>query len=553
MSNPHSFPPDRPDPLAYRPRRLPENLRIAFIHPDLGIGGAERLVVDAAVSLQRRGHTVEIFTSHHDDGAGGRSFEETRDGTLKVHVLGNSIVPPSLGGRFTIICAILRQLHLSLSFLLASLLYLLSSLPFLSSILLPLNHPFTSSADWSPRRQLAPFDVIVVDQLSASIPLLRWAGLNRVVFYCHFPDLLLSPSRSAHEGEDGQPHYREPFNPAGLLRAVYRIPIDRFEEVTTGEADKILVNSEFTSRVFQRTFPGLGRIPRVVYPCVDVKAYGKEVVAPAEADKWLVDGTPALLSINRYEGKKDISLAVEAFARARSEHPTLRLVVAGGYDPRLEDNVTTLHRLQTLATSLDLSHHTFSPTPLASSLPSSLSTPTISLSTPSSLPQVLFLLNMTTSHKALLLSSSTTSALLYTPSYEHLGIVPLEAMASGLPVLATSSGGPTETLVDDGLATLTTTGLLRVPSAEVWATALKDLLALPEARRKEIGEAGKARTKERFSVEKLGQELEQACKAAAEIGMPILQETGFLKLVAFVTIGSFVFGSGFLAYVAGRS
>jgi hypothetical protein len=45
-------------------------------------GGAERLVVDAAVGLQKRGHTVEIFTSYHEDGKNGRSFEETRDGTL---------------------------------------------------------------------------------------------------------------------------------------------------------------------------------------------------------------------------------------------------------------------------------------------------------------------------------------------------------------------------------------------------------------------------------------------------------------------------------------
>ena len=27
-------------------------VKIAFLHPDLGIGGAERLVVDAAVALQ---------------------------------------------------------------------------------------------------------------------------------------------------------------------------------------------------------------------------------------------------------------------------------------------------------------------------------------------------------------------------------------------------------------------------------------------------------------------------------------------------------------------
>lgn len=52
-------------------------LRIGFIHPDLGIGGAERLVVDAAVSLQQRGHEVVLFTSRHDP---HRCFEETRDG-----------------------------------------------------------------------------------------------------------------------------------------------------------------------------------------------------------------------------------------------------------------------------------------------------------------------------------------------------------------------------------------------------------------------------------------------------------------------------------------
>jgi alpha-1,3/alpha-1,6-mannosyltransferase len=31
---------------------------IGFIHPDLGIGGAERLIIDAAIELQRCGHRV---------------------------------------------------------------------------------------------------------------------------------------------------------------------------------------------------------------------------------------------------------------------------------------------------------------------------------------------------------------------------------------------------------------------------------------------------------------------------------------------------------------
>lgn len=55
--------------------------RIAFIHPDLGIGGAERLVVDAAVGLQELGHDVEIFTSWHDP---NHCFEPTRNGELHV-------------------------------------------------------------------------------------------------------------------------------------------------------------------------------------------------------------------------------------------------------------------------------------------------------------------------------------------------------------------------------------------------------------------------------------------------------------------------------------
>jgi len=37
---------------------------------------------------------------------------------------------------------------------------------------------------------------------------------------------------------------------------------------------------------------------------------------------------------------------------------------------------------------------------------------------------------------------------LYTPENEHFGIVPLEAMAAGRPVLACKSGGPVESIID---------------------------------------------------------------------------------------------------------
>lgn len=181
----------------------------------------------------------------------------------------------------------LRQLHLTFSFLLACLLFHLSTLPLLSSLLVPLETPFSSSADWSFRRQIEPFDVLVVDQLSTTIPLFRWFGQNRVVFYCHFPDLLLSPGSAATISCAVDPRGPRPFSFASELRALYRAPVNAIEQATTGEADKVLVNSKFTSEVFQRTFAELRRIPRVVYPAVDVDAYGKAVES-TEQDKWLV-------------------------------------------------------------------------------------------------------------------------------------------------------------------------------------------------------------------------------------------------------------------------
>lgn len=57
---------------------------MAFIHPDLGLGGAERLIVDAAVGLQQRGHRVTIYTGYHDK---NHAFPETTDGTLEVSLI----------------------------------------------------------------------------------------------------------------------------------------------------------------------------------------------------------------------------------------------------------------------------------------------------------------------------------------------------------------------------------------------------------------------------------------------------------------------------------
>ena len=64
----------------------------------------------------------------------------------------------------------------------------------------------------------------------------------------------------------------------------------------------------------------------------------------------------------------------------------------------------------------------------------------------------------------------TSHALLFTPRSEDFGIVPLEAMAAGTPVLAVNSGGPRETVVDG------VTGWLLPPTPEAFAEKMQTLM-----------------------------------------------------------------------------
>lgn len=79
------------------------------------------------------------------------------------------------------------------------------------------------------------------------------------------------------------------------------------------------------------------------------------------------------------------------------------------------------------------------------------------------------------------------------PWYEPFGIVPLEAMASGVPVIAAAVGGLTDTVVDGVTGTL-------VPPREPreLADAAQELLADPALRRS-YGSAGRKRVASRYS------------------------------------------------------
>lgn len=320
-----------------------------------------------------------------------------------------------------------------------------------------------------------------MDQLSACIPLFRWLYPRaKILFYGHFPDRLLAKERT------------------GIMKIVqqlYRIPFDDIESWSTGCSDSIVVNSKFTRVVFRATFSSMkSRDLKVIYPCVDTS----DKLASSEDALW--KDKKVLLSINRYEGKKNLGLAIKAFAKLSSvENSMAKLVIAGGFDSRVAENANTLRELQSLAESCNLSHATFKGDD--SEMAADASNVTFLLSVPDQLKRRLL---------------STASLLIYTPQNEHFGIVPIEAMLAGVPVLATNTGGPLETIYDGR------TGWLRsADKIADWTDVMrKPLIPSSADNLKAMGQRGRERVMAEFShtkmTESLDQEIQKLCVSTGD-------------------------------------
>jgi alpha-1,3/alpha-1,6-mannosyltransferase len=243
----------------------------------------------------------------------------------------------------------------------------------------------------------------------------------------------------------------------------------------------VLLNSRFTAAAARRVFgQHPAGAPEVLYPGIELaESGGSDSSGPAATDAN--DGDLMLLCISRFDRRKRLRLAVEALAALaqRLDAATFgraRLVIAGGYDYGLRESALALDELKSHASGLGV------------------------------LDRVEFLKSPTQAVIRNLLSRCC--CVIYTPDDEHFGLVPLEAMAAGRPVIAVRSGGPLETIRDGE------TGLLCSGTPDAFADAIAWLLLHPEDSER-MGTAGRDRVAAHFSRRSFAERLTEVVEELA--------------------------------------
>lgn len=249
-------------------------------------------------------------------------------------------------------------------------------------------------------------------------------------------------------------------------------------------ANLVAVNSQFTLKMFRMAFPQFNDQLVVLYPGIDLEACSVEKLDNHMKflTKRNLGKIKIILVMSRFERKKKLELAINCISQIKKEEVVL--VIGGGYDLRLQENREYLIELQVLCERLNLSSRLYSRDELEYKFDC----------------KVLFLPSLVDKMRNILYSSSYF--LLYTPSDEHFGLVPVEAMAYGLPVIAMDSGGPKETIINE------VTGYL-CKKNESLEIIVKKAIEMTGKNYKEMRMAAEDRSK-KFSLERFTINLESA-------------------------------------------
>ncbi|MFC9770609.1 MULTISPECIES: glycosyltransferase [unclassified Pseudarthrobacter] len=236
-------------------------------------------------------------------------------------------------------------------------------------------------------------------------------------------------------------------------------------------ADRIIATC--SDEVFELKAMGIGTGKISIAPCgVDLDVFGPE--GPVDAKPR----SHRILSVGRLVPRKGVDLVIRALPhlRAAGFADVELLIVGGGLDSGALHSDPEVRRLLDLAAELGVQDQVV----LEGQVPRG------------DMPGIF----------------RSADAVVCAPWYEPFGIVPLEAMACGVPVVASAVGGLRDTVVDHA------TGLHVPPrDPEAIASALAMLLGNPSLRT-ELGDAGQRRARARYSWDRVAAESERAYKLA---------------------------------------
>lgn len=233
-----------------------------------------------------------------------------------------------------------------------------------------------------------------------------------------------------------------------------------------GRADALVANSEYT----RSTLGPVAAAARVIHNPVRLGDFEGLSLSSAEARERIgIQGQGPVLAIvaqiTPWKGQEDAIRIAELLS---ASHPGLRLLLVGSAK---FDSAATRYDNRAYLSSLERQAEA-----------SGLGERVAFLGERDDVPQVL-----------------RAADLLLAPSWEEpFGRSIVEAMAAGVPVIATAVGGPPEILADEGVEC----GIVLPPRRpEAWAQEVDRLLANP-TRRLQMAERARASARRRFSVER---------------------------------------------------
>ncbi|KLO29668.1 glycosyl transferase [Mycolicibacter heraklionensis] len=233
-------------------------------------------------------------------------------------------------------------------------------------------------------------------------------------------------------------------------------PAERLRLETHVALEATWVTAGCSDEVFELMRLGRDRLRISVVPCgVDVDRFCPHGPIAARS------GRRRIVVVGRFVPRKGIDTVIEALTTV----PTAELVIAGGPERAELDTVPEACRLRQLAADLGVAE------------------------------RVSLLGSVAREDMPALLRSADVVAC--TPWYEPFGIVPLEAMACGVPVVASAVGGMLDTVVHD------VTGLLIPPKdPRACANAINAILRDRRAA-SGFGKAGRERARSRYSWDRV--------------------------------------------------